>query len=331
MRVTLLVAATYFETKAGVRHVRDPEFWGMPFGTPITPGMKPRGMKKPKGNPPVTLARTPKAKKVKAHPPYPADANQRYADTYAKRTSRPPRNSGKYEGMTAQEMWDDWTPERASYSPPPRGVKDTRGKREKKIGNAFEAYAGDQYTYVNGMLRLDEVATADLSSDEIRETANDINWMDGGVREIGKDVVVHRTTTAPVFGDLHPGAQFRDRGFVSTTVLEGYLDEVREELYAQNAEMTTMEIRVPAKTKGMYLSSIQSNRNRDADIGEGELLLERGTEFKVVERNGTHLILEVVLPGSPDATEYEDILDRYADALIEQKRAEEADEYGDEL
>ena len=28
-----------------VRHVRDPDFWGKPYGTPITPGMKPTGKK----------------------------------------------------------------------------------------------------------------------------------------------------------------------------------------------------------------------------------------------------------------------------------------------
>lgn len=38
-----------------VRHVRDPDFWGKPYGTPITPGMKPTG--KP-GGPGVRVPRT---------------------------------------------------------------------------------------------------------------------------------------------------------------------------------------------------------------------------------------------------------------------------------
>lgn len=39
----------YIENK--VRHVRDPEYWGLPYGTVLTPGMKPKpksGSKKPR-------------------------------------------------------------------------------------------------------------------------------------------------------------------------------------------------------------------------------------------------------------------------------------------
>lgn len=32
----------------GIRRVRDPEYWGMPYNTPIVPGMKPKGKTKPK-------------------------------------------------------------------------------------------------------------------------------------------------------------------------------------------------------------------------------------------------------------------------------------------
>ena len=36
------------ESKSLVRHVRDPEYWGLPYGTPITPGMNPPGRRPPK-------------------------------------------------------------------------------------------------------------------------------------------------------------------------------------------------------------------------------------------------------------------------------------------
>lgn len=347
MRVALLDSSTW-ETKAGQRTVKDPEYWGMPYGTPIVAGMKPKGVRKPKGIVAQPVSENPKPKKVKTYPPYPEDDTgdgqyKIHKFNYEVRTSKPPRDSGDYEGMTAMEMWDDFADERKWYAPPRRHREstgngsrmvvdeDTRTRRDKKIGDAFVAYTSDEYAYINGALRMDEVATADLSSKEIAEVVEKIHLMDQGMRQVGKDIVVHRVTTASVFDRLSAGDQFRDRGFISTTVMEGYLDDVKESLYDDDPYVTQMEIRVPAKTRSMYLSALQRERNRDTNLGEGELLLDRGTEFRVIERNGSSLVLEVVLPDDPDATKFDDYFEDYTEALIKEKQAEEADEFGDEI
>lgn len=326
------------ELEEKTKHVRDTAYWGLPEGTPIVPGMKPKGHersvvpKKPKEiNEKPKSPKQPKAK-VKTHPafpdPKPDDPGELYRwdqnkKKYEGRTKHAPRNSGDYEGMTAQEMWDDWEPERKRFA---KRDPDDRTRADKKTGNAIEAYTGSDYEYMNGLGRMDEVATADLGAHEVKETRQQIKDMDRGMREVGKDIVVYRTTTAPVFQNLGVGAQFRDRGYTSTTVLEGYLDEVRTDLYNDNDYLTYMEIRVPAKQKAIYASAIQKNRNRDSDIGEGELVLARGTEYKVVEKNGNTLVLEAILPDSDDATDWEDVLDDYTKALYEEKLAEEDDE-----
>ncbi|WAA19814.1 VIP2-like ADP-ribosyltransferase toxin [Gordonia phage Kabocha] len=317
------------ESKAG--HVRDVEYWGKPYGTPIAPGMKPEPMEvaTPKKRTRVATPDAPTHEGAKLHPPYPDDADQKYRETYEKRTSIPPRDSGKYKGVTAQEMWDNWLPDRERFRKPyPEEGDDKRSRPDKKTSQAVVDYTGSEYEYMNGLLRMDDVAVADLSSDEVKQSAQAIKDMDRAMRPIGEDIVVHRSTSSEFFKDLAIGSQFRDRGYSSTTVLEGYLDEVREDLYG-GRDQTTLEIRVPADTKALYAPSFQRYRNRDADIGEGELVLERGTEFRVVEHHGNKLVLEVVLPGSAGATEHEDLLDSYAQALMKLKREEEG-EWDDE-
>lgn len=311
------------ESKVG--HVRDVDYWGKPYGTPIAPGMKPEPMEVsvPKKRTRVATPAEPEQREARIHPAYPDDADPKYRETYEKRTSIPPRDSGDYKGKTAQEMWDLWQPDRDRFRKPyPEEGDDNRTRADKKTAQAVLDYTGSEYAYMNGLLRMNEVETADLSSAEVKQSAQMIKDMDRAMRPVGEDIVVHRSTSSEFFANLNPGSQFRDRGYSSTTVLEGYLDEVREDLYG-GRDQTTLEIRVPADAKALYAPSFQRYRNRDADIGEGELVLARGTEFRVVENQGNKLILEVVLPGSDNATDYEDLLGSYSKALMAMKKEEE--------
>lgn len=317
------------ELESKVGHVRDVEYWGKPYGTPITPGMKPEPMEVsvPKKRTRVAKPAEPEQREARIHPAYPDDADPKYRATYEKRTSIPPRDSGDYQGKTAQEMWDLWADDRRKYmgdeiADGQSHKYNTVPRKSKKIVHAVSDYTGSEYMYMNGLLRMAEVETADLSSDEVLKTAQSIKEMDKAMRPVGEDIVVHRSTSSEFFTNLRVGSQFRDRGYSSTTVLEGYLDEVRDDLY-NGMDQTTLEIRVPADTKALYAPVFQPYRNRDADIGEGELVLARGTEFRVVENQGNKLILEVVLPDSENATDYEDLLGEYSKVLAEMKKEEE--------
>lgn len=332
------------EQKAG--HVRDTEYWQMPYGTPIVSGMKPGGKINPPSKPKKpTKVQKPKAPKhsaagsraaalddtfeavetqktpvvAKVHPPYPEGADPSYRKVYEGRTRIPPRNQGDYQGMTAQEMWDDWADDRKRFV-------DTSNRADKKTAKAVVDYTGSEYEYMNGLGRGDDVAIADLSSSEVKETRQQIKDMDRAMRPVGKNIMSYRTSTAPVFQELGVGSQFRDGGYTSTTVLEGYLDEVENDLYGNKAGLTYMQIRVPASQKATYVTAFQPRRDRNADIGEAELVLARGTEFRVVEKQGNTLILEIVPPGSDESTPWDDPLDDYTQTMYEQKLAEEEDE-----
>lgn len=244
-------------------------------------------------------------------------------DIYERRTSIPPRNSGDYEAMTTQEMWDDWAPDRERWTadavnPLPKN---------RAVVKAIRGYTGSEYEYMNGLPRRDLLATADLSSTETRETARDVHKMDKAMREVGKNIVVYRTTRASAIGELGVGAQFRDNGYTSTTILEGYLDEVKNDLYnATSSDQYTMDIRVPANAKALYVTAFQQNRDANVNIGEAELVMARGTEYRVVEKNGNHLVLEVITLDDDRATPYEDTMDEWMEELVSQKLDEEADE-----
>lgn len=93
--------------------------------------------------------------------------------------------------------------------------------------------------------------------------------------------------------DSMVGAQFRDPGFVSTSVDPGVADAFSSD--------TVMEIRVPKGTKGFYMEPITNVP------GEEELLLDRGYEFKItgIEDNGEGNYRVVVEPVEKSQQKFE--------------------------
>ena len=349
----------YIDPETKVKHVRDAEYWGMPVGTPITPGMKPQKLK-PVDALPTTTPKKPKTPKSSAarrasstddslvahsntrhqpksrvHPPFvqPEGLDEyrtnQIRKTYETRTRIPPRNIDRYEGLTSAEMHEDWAEESKRYRLPKwtssdNSEPDKRTPTEKKIGAAVVSYTGDNYSYMNGLLRGDDVAVADLSSDEVLDLEKEIKYMDKAMRPVGRPLLVHRTTSAPVFQNLEPGDQFRDNGYVSTTIFEGYLSEVEEELYYGESDVQ-LSILVPPEAEGAFVTAFQ-DRKGEFDIGEGEVVLARGTEFRVVSREGNNLVIEVAPPGTNGSTDYTDNLRLLAQSKYEQMLAEEEGE-----
>ena len=79
-------------------------------------------------------------------------------------------------------------------------------------------------------------------------------------------------------------------GFASTSVL-------REGTKAFTKENTAiMEIRVPKGARALYLGTDQgkSTFNGRWFANNAELLLNRGTRFRVVEQRGNHTVVEVI-------------------------------------
>lgn len=202
-----------------------------------------------------------------------------------------PTNSGEYEGMMHSEMLELYREvgKKEYNRKVGKGVK-------RKIGEAVVAYTGTDYEDINAVLRGRDLSH--LDEDDIAEVEKQVKLLDKAmdIKPAPVDMVVHRLTDS--VPKLPPGTQFRDNGFVSTTISHGYLADVQEELYghADKGSMLHMEIRVPKGTPSTYATAFQ-NRD-DSDIAEGEMILKRGLEFRVVEIDESgpipKMILEVV-------------------------------------
>lgn len=110
--------------------------------------------------------------------------------------------------------------------------------------------------------------------------------------------------------DMKPGDEYVDKGFVSTTVDPEELLTLGM-LVGPPAKSTTMEIRVPAGIRAMYLGGMHQIKDdtyhTKSEIGthldgvekgvpEAELLLARGLTFRVLanDSKSKHLVVEIV-------------------------------------
>jgi SPP1 gp7 family putative phage head morphogenesis protein len=98
---------------------------------------------------------------------------------------------------------------------------------------------------------------------------------------VKSDIVVFRGEDADITASWKTGETYTRKGFFSTSLSKG--KAFKKEGFA------SLEIRVPAGTKAAYIG------NQSIAGNERELLLQAGSSFKVIERKGNRLVLELVL------------------------------------
>jgi hypothetical protein len=138
---------------------------------------------------------------------------------------------------------------------------------------AINAYTGDDYTGINGLLRNEmtekmvdrwNIASSQTIQDKITGITNAIKRFD-----LSEPIRVYRTCEEDVFESLkkQPGSTFIDHGFTSTSVLS-------EKVASGNVRMA---IDVPAGDGvGAWINPLSG-----AEDEEWEFLLQRGTKFRV--------------------------------------------------
>lgn len=146
--------------------------------------------------------------------------------------------------------------------------------------DGIAAYRGSGYKPINRTLRGQELSATlrERWSDE--EVARLTAGLDDAFRfhgtRLSQPLTVSRQIDARAAASFTPGAAVVDPGYVSTTT------------FAQmpGSGLMTASIRLPAGTNVLGMSEI-----------EGELLLPRGTTFRVVERRENTMVLEVEAGG----------------------------------
>lgn len=144
--------------------------------------------------------------------------------------------------------------------------------------SVLTSYTNESYAPMNALLR----GTVYESYYEDEKSAKaKISRLDKVFEEaptVPSNLVAYREMSSGIIDKLKPGDIFQDKGFVSTTIKKdlGFGGD------------TKLEIRVPKGTKGIYIAPLSYFED------EQELLLNRNTKFKIIEKTGNKVIVEVV-------------------------------------
>lgn len=104
------------------------------------------------------------------------------------------------------------------------------------------------------------------------------------------DLVVWRGAHAEFYNHLNEGDTFRDNAFISTSVQEvGAIDFT--DIHQEGKKGVLITIMVPKGARGAYISQVDNSDNMD------ELLLHRGSRFKVMKKKAGRMLLKLI-PGS---------------------------------
>lgn len=143
---------------------------------------------------------------------------------------------------------------------------------------ALQYYCEDGYSEVNDYLN-DKFEGYESTQDFVKQIDNIVSKY-----ELKEDVVTFRKTGKQFYDNYKVGDVFQEKMFYSTSLKKNIADNVSE----YHSDPITAEIRVPKGTKSIYIGD-----NNKYEF-EAELLLNRGLSYKVIEKSGDNLILEVV-------------------------------------
>lgn len=121
------------------------------------------------------------------------------------------------------------------------------------------------------------------------------------VSTVPHNVYMYRGAEKKFYDSRIVGEVFRDEGFISTSLVRNRVKTIALEAHPGKVNKTTqivvMRILVPKGTHGAYIPD-----NPDAGTAEHELLLQRGTRFKVLNKDDKCLTLMVLPQNEPPSS-----------------------------
>ena len=153
-----------------------------------------------------------------------------------------------------------------------------RGNLSSGEATALMEYRGSEYAHINEYLRT-EGGTLSSESDRVGK-------IDSAFRKapvLDRDVAVYRGMSS--IEGLKPGMTISDKGYVSTT-----FHEMAAERFSRSKKKGIVaEIKVKKGKKALYLDKIEVG---EPSWGELELLLPRGSSFRVLSTSPMTLVME---------------------------------------
>jgi len=214
------------------------------------------------------------------------------------------------------EIADEWLAkggEGSGWYAPPKGTHTAGGKTRTRAHNqewadksfrewedgltdverkAIKDYQGAKHRVINGVLRKkvgmnDEGVTAGRI-DAITEALDKSKTPEDMVvwRGLGSD------RAGNYFGDMSIGSEFRDKGFVSSSLQGEYA--LKE--FGSHGKVAGARVHVPKGSRAAYIGGLETQPGQ----WEGEILIQRGSRFKVLgfEKIGDREIISLELLGS---------------------------------
>ena len=172
------------------------------------------------------------------------------------------------EGFPDKTKASNWVDEKL---PNQRRAADAWTKAERE---ALEFYKEGSYSDFNDHFRFGEELEDHLSKYP--------DLIDKAMTPLDHSIVVHRNISFKVGGELDKalakGAEFLDKGYISTT-----LDEAFSKSYSGVGSGVVLEIQIPKGARAAYLDFVgQGELNKG--LTEAEFLLPRNTKLKILNR-----------------------------------------------
>lgn len=154
-------------------------------------------------------------------------------------------------------------------------LKDLCNKKAEEC-HGLKVYSGSNYSDINKSLRKQEtdypnIPSTNLSANEVAIAAMDKAF--DTFPKVPKDVKVYRHVSPEVISKMTQGTVFKDHAYVSTTITPGD---------------GNIEIRIPKGSKGIFIDDISSYP------GENELLLNRGSRFRILKNDKSGVVAELI-------------------------------------
>lgn len=202
------------------------------------------------------------------------------------------KNSGKF-GNKKQEKETKNENEYKKYENFNEEIKELEEESDKvyqearKMGTigSINTYTEEYYMDVNYYLRNNSFPpnAPDDYKDYVKKIATDTEKTINKF-ELKENITTYKGTSSEYYKDYKVGDTFEMKEFNSTSINK----EVATNNFKDKQNPYTLEIRASKGTNAIYLGKNSANSN------EYELLINKGTSYKVIEKSENSMILEVV-------------------------------------
>lgn len=163
----------------------------------------------------------------------------------------------------------------------------------KDVISSIDQYCGQSSVYqeINGLLRgnmsEDDFDESPDALSDINKAIKDMDSMINKSPPLKRESISYRGVTGDFVKKLKPGAVIKDKGFVSTTYDKGSAEQAMSD--ADEDDLTAMiHITMPKGTRALWgsgaLEKLYPDKFGDTVMDESELVLGRGSKFRVVSR-----------------------------------------------